>query len=122
MLDKNLPQLFMDAWYEVTGERIKTINKGHCYQFALLLGAILGEGTTYHYSSRHCWIAYQGLYYDSDCLDGTANHWEICSGAPNGPIDVRSVIKYWAKHGMSGKVRWDVINRLAVKYLIDRAA
>ena len=111
-----LLKIFRKTWKECTGDEVLDINRGWCYQFALILHAIHGDKVKLCSTDQHVWVEFNGKHYDSEHRHGSKHPLDkglIRSGHWYG--NVKEIERYWNCYGIGGPVRWDVINRVVTE-------
>lgn len=75
-------ELFLENWLEENGlENPAAVNCGMCEEFAIDLSNELVDSQVVYtedfidwdspdYPGGHCWVKYEGKFYDSECLEG----------------------------------------------------
>lgn len=117
LFTKDLPELFKEVWAEKTGEAVWDINCGWCYQFALILGRLVGRKTKYISNNQHCWIEVDGVFYDSEHPNGTTDATKMDWNGPwEKPLTAKQVREYWGYYGRSGPIRESVIRKVVAAY------
>lgn len=116
-IDPLLVDLFVEAWNEERVDDLvaEDINRGWCYQFALVIHQVYG-GTLQTPGLRHAWVRINGVDYDSDNLSGTLKMeqwWEKPDREFSHP---KKFCEQWREVGRSGDIAWDVIDRTVAEY------
>ena len=122
-IPKELVQAFVTAWNKLNHNRYNEglqaheINRGWCYQFALVMKKVYKNRCTIYTNRCHAWVKMNGLFYDSDHREGTDDRWEI-DNSHDEPrhVTMGECEEYWNKNGSSGEVRWDVIEHAIELY------
>ena len=115
-IDPMLVDLFLDTWEQYRSEYLGLwdINRGWCYQFALVIYQVYG-GTLQTPGFGHAWVKISGLDYDCVNLNGTdlKPRW----GEPRPEYeDLEEFCSQWSNVGNSGRVDWDVIEQTVAEY------
>jgi sugar phosphate isomerase/epimerase len=109
-----------DGWRQVNRERI---NFGWCYQFAMLMKKLHGEGVKLCYDTGHAWVKIEDKYYDSDTPEGSCNFKDL-SGPPHGmglreDVAPEEFEHFW-RNGGSGTVDHNVIDSVIKLFYTSR--
>lgn len=121
IVPNGLAELFIDVWHRRTGVKPWSINRGWCYQFALVLARLHADkGVKLHTTVGHAWIEIDGVFYDSDTPQGTTE--PLCSYYEPEQLSMQNFEEFWYSRGGSGPVNWDVIEEVIDIFQEKKAA
>ena len=120
VIPESLVTLFVLHWNGNSHNTVTrhNINRGWCYQFALVIKSIYGgDLITSKDDSDHCWVRINGIDYDSDNLTGsdlTQDDEEYLS--------LDETIEYWSSVGRSGEVDENILSLVLMDFMDKKAA
>ena len=125
-IPQELVTCFVKAWNksDETDDLLQEwqINRGWCYQFALLIKEVYGSKCHLYMDQGHAWVKIgRKYYYDCVHLNGTTDMGDIRSwGGDPSEVSTKDLVTHWEVDGYSGDVQWGVIQEAAKMFLKGR--